>query len=92
MKKLFPCAFLILSIVAIVLLIYYESNIQLTSIESQKSKIIDLHKRLEKSERKVYSQNNEDGVIFELIQLLDLNYNKFYVEIGTQSGLECNSR
>lgn len=58
--------------------------------------IVNLHKRLSQHEWKVFSQNKEDGVIFQLIELLDLNFENFgknyFVEIGTQSGEECNSR
>jgi hypothetical protein len=42
-------------------------------------------------ERKVFSQYNEDGVTEYLIQHVEI-VNKFYVEFGTESGSECNSR
>jgi hypothetical protein len=44
-------------------------------------------------EKKVFSQNGEDGIIEYLIGLLYQNvYNKTYLEIGTESGVECNTR
>jgi hypothetical protein len=44
-------------------------------------------------EKKVFSQNGEDGIVEKLIELLydDCN-NKYYVEFGVQDGRECNTR
>ena len=42
-------------------------------------------------ENKIYSQNGEDGITLEIIKRLNIE-NGFYVEFGTQSGLECNTR
>lgn len=64
--------------------------------KNEETAILDFHKRLSKNEWKVYSQNKEDGVIYQLIELLDLTFENFgknfFVEIGTQSGIQCNSR
>ena len=96
MRNLLIFSLILLSIICIFFIVKSEHKekllVFLTSDDYEKSKVIDFHRRLEHSEKRVYSQNKEDGVIYELTQLLDLNYNKFYVEIGTQSGLECNSR
>ena len=94
MKNFLIFSLLLLSIVFFIFIVKSgkKSEIFLTSDDYEKSKVIDLHRRLHHSEKRVYSQNKEDGVIYELTQLLDLNYNKFYVEIGTQDGVECNSR
>jgi hypothetical protein len=44
-------------------------------------------------EKKFYSQNREDGVILSLISLLNLPMEGGkYVEFGTESGKECNTR
>jgi hypothetical protein len=45
-------------------------------------------------EKKIFSQSGEDGITMRLINLLynGDNYNKYYVEFGTQSGVECNTR
>jgi hypothetical protein len=44
-------------------------------------------------ERRIYSQNGEDGITIEiLIRLYDDMYNKYYVEFGTQDAKECNTR
>ena len=44
-------------------------------------------------EEKFYSQNKEDGVIYSLILLLNLPVKGGkYVEFGTESGQECNTR
>jgi len=42
-------------------------------------------------EKKVYSQNGEDGVIEFLLNNIDCN-KEFFVEIGCEDGKECNSR
>lgn len=39
----------------------------------------------------VYSQNNEDGMLMEVFKAIGVR-NSYYVEIGTQSGVECNTR
>jgi len=48
---------------------------------------------LKDCEHKIYSQWGEDGITENIIKALynSLN-NKFYVEIGTESGAECNTR
>ena len=44
-------------------------------------------------EKKLHSQNKEDGVILSLISLLNLHMTGgIYVEFGTESGKECNTR
>jgi len=48
---------------------------------------------IKKNEKKVYSQNEEDGVIEYLFKILKVDYNNsIYIEIGTEDGKECNSR
>jgi len=48
---------------------------------------------LRKYERKVYSQNGQDGVIEELYKILGLQLNNStFFEIGTEDGSECNTR
>lgn len=42
-------------------------------------------------EKKVYSQNGEDGIIEALFSWIGV-IDKFYVEFGVGSGAECNSR
>ena len=43
------------------------------------------------SEKKVYSQNGEDGVIESIFDIIGTD-SKYAVEIGTQDGTECNTR
>jgi hypothetical protein len=45
-------------------------------------------------ERRVFSQNGEDGVTMKLVELIydGDNNDKFYVEFGVESGHECNTR
>jgi hypothetical protein len=45
-------------------------------------------------EKKVFSQNGEDGITMKLLELIydGDNHNKFYVEFGVESGKECNTR
>jgi hypothetical protein len=48
---------------------------------------------LHTKERKVYSQNGEDGIIEYLVKLIyNTPENKKYLEIGTGDGSECNTR
>ena len=48
---------------------------------------------LENFEKKIYSQNGEDGITEKLISLIyKTNQNLFYCEFGVQNGKECNSR
>lgn len=59
-----------------------------TEIESIKSKLPP--DRLEHYGYKVYSQNDEDGIIEEIFNRLGIAGGNF-VEIGVENGLECNS-
>ena len=45
-------------------------------------------------EKKIFSQNGEDGITMKLIELIynGDNDNKYYVEFGVQDGIECNTR
>ena len=45
-------------------------------------------------EKKIYSQNGEDGITIKLIELIynGDNKDKFYVEFGVENGNECNTR
>ncbi|MCZ9838702.1 FkbM family methyltransferase [Brachyspira hyodysenteriae] len=47
-------------------------------------------KRLENYGYKVYSQNEEDGIINEIFNRIGTT-NKFFIEFGVQDGIECNS-
>jgi hypothetical protein len=48
---------------------------------------------LEPYERRLYSQNGEDGILQKLIRLLYQDYtSKYYVEFGVENGSECNTR
>jgi hypothetical protein len=47
-------------------------------------------KRLEPFGFKVYSQNDEDGIIEEIFRRLDVKIGTF-CEIGVENGLECNT-
>ena len=42
-------------------------------------------------ERKVFSQNGEDGILERIFNMIGTT-DKFFVEIGTQDGMECNTR
>jgi len=46
--------------------------------------------RLERFGYKVYSQNDEDGILSEIFKRIGIT-NKKFIEFGVQSGLECNS-
>ena len=49
------------------------------------------HERLNSLERRMFSQNGEDGVLFEVFNKFGVT-NKVYVEIGAGDGEECNTR
>ena len=55
-------------------------------------KIFQFYIRLMKSEIKHFSQNREDGVILSLIEFLKLDKPGTYVEFGTETGAEINTR
>lgn len=46
-------------------------------------------KRLENYVYKLYSQNDEDGIINEIFNRIGTT-NKFFIEFGVQDGIECN--
>ena len=55
--------------------------------------LLEFHNSLINSEKKIYSQNGEDGVIEKLIETINLNKTHgYYVKFGVQDGQECNSR
>ena len=47
---------------------------------------------LESSEKKYFSQNKEDGVLVKLAELINHTHNGNFVEIGTESGIQTNTR
>ena len=49
---------------------------------------------LSQFEKRVYSQNGEDGVTMKLVELIYDNdtTDKYYVEFGVENGRECNTR
>jgi hypothetical protein len=63
-------------------------------LSNGRAKLINGRSDLLQYEKKVFSQNGEDGVTMRLISLLynGDNSNKYYVEFGTESGVECNTR
>jgi hypothetical protein len=56
-------------------------------LTEEKASLIDLSKY----EKKVYSQNGEDGVLEKIFDLINPT-NKFFVEFGCGNGSECNTR
>ena len=59
-------------------------------INELKKYLQDNPKRLEHYGFKVYSQNDEDGIIEEIFRRIGINIGTF-CEIGVENGLECNS-
>ncbi len=65
------------------------NNIEIESV----IKVINLYNSILNSEKKIYSQNGEDGILERLIDLIKLNKTGgYYVEFGTQDARECNTR
>lgn len=50
-----------------------------------------MNNELKTYEKKIFSQNGEDGIIGRLLNLVGIK-NKYYVEFGVQNGIECNTR
>ncbi|MGI0439782.1 hypothetical protein ACRE1S_04540 [Helicobacter himalayensis] len=70
-------------------------HIQATLCDMHRSQVLQEErysdpKRLEKFGYKVYSQNEEDGIIAEIFNRIGCA-NKFFVEFGVQDGLESNA-
>ena len=61
-------------------------------LKDLKELVLKFNRIIGESEFKVFSQQKEDGVFDILIKMFDLDSNKYFVEIGTQSGVECNTR
>jgi len=69
--------------------LYYYPYIISELFSNDINSVIDL----ELYEKKVYTQHGEDGITMKLIDLIyDNNNNKYYVEFGVESGIECNTR
>lgn len=43
-------------------------------------------------EKKIYSQNGEDGITLALLDIIGKSPEKYFVEIGVEIGVECNCR
>lgn len=56
------------------------------SSKEEFSEVIDL----ELFEKKVFSQNGEDGILIKIFSVIG-SINNFYVEFGVESGAECNT-
>ena len=53
----------------------------------EEEKLFEFYHKIASNERKIYSQNKEDGVIEMIFQLLNIkNLQKYFVEIGTENG------
>ena len=59
--------------------------------ETPSSSLIQWVKGLKSQGRRVYSQNDEDGVLEEVFNYIGTT-NKVYVEFGASDGEECNTR
>jgi hypothetical protein len=78
---------IILLIIILLIVILFKN---LSENMNNQNDLIDLNNY----EKKIYSQNGEDGITEKLIDLLygnDKN-NKYYVEFGVENGTECNTR
>ena len=64
---------------------------QVWSEEHQDNDIIHWIAGLQTKGKRVYSQNDEDGVLEEIFNHIGTT-NKIYVEFGAADGAECNTR
>ena len=62
-----------------------------TENPTEKDLLTDWVFSLRRAGRRVFSQNDEDGVIEEIFNYIGTT-NKVYVEFGASDGLECNTR
>jgi hypothetical protein len=63
--------------------------------DEDRQKILKFYNSIKENEFKKYSQNKEDGVVGFLVDFLNLSENNrtgFFVEFGTESGVEINTR
>ena len=60
--------------------------------EEDKEIVLSFYNSFKQKESKVFSQNREDGVISAILQFLKIKQAGFYVEFGTESCSECNTR
>lgn len=60
-------------------------------IEQEQVRIKNNPLDLRNYEKKIFSQNGEDGIISEIFKRISVT-NKFFVEFGVENGQECNSR
>lgn len=59
---------------------------------SDRDKVLEFYRNFQRKEKKIFSQNAEDGVILALVSFLQMTTPGFYVEFGTESGAECITR
>ena len=55
-------------------------------------KVLKFYKNIFNKEKKYTSQNKEDGVIIAILDFLKFNKPGYYVELGTETGIETNTR
>ena len=67
------------------------SNVR--KLDNETARVLDLYGKLNQSEKRIYSQNYEDGVILKLIELISgfIALNKTFVEFGTEDASQCTS-
>lgn len=67
----------------------YEELLKFEQTRSIALKIFDL---ISKTEARIYSPAGEDGIIYQLSNLFDLQKEDLFVEIGAGDGSRCYSR
>lgn len=60
--------------------------------EESMDKVKKFYEKIFQKEEKIFSQNQEDGVLLALLSFLRYMKPGYYVEFGTESGRECNTR
>ena len=55
-------------------------------------KIAAFYESVSSREKKIFSQNKEDGVILALLDFLKIKKPGYYVEFGTENAAQCNTR
>ena len=88
LSTVFIIVFIIFFLLTKILVEKHISNYIEPSVLTDYETIKSFYSKLSSSERRIYSQNGEDGVLIKIFNLLKIKgNNKYFVEIGTGLGM-----